>query len=308
MEELIEYKAVLVWGKLIKLSPEVMKTIIDDINSFQPTIHIGSIPTIVKFTVANKKGCHQIIVHFSISRSSVSDVEEVNEGMLAFIDNILVDRIKDLLFAINLAYPGHLHIYSSFLYRDGSPVEEFSFSTDISGWAYEECQWIPYEKLTIQQCWDWLCSKTNFLSGVSKTSIDRALHTLSYESVANEDMYIFYIMLGLEAIYNNGSNNEESISAQMKRKVQAILGAFPPKGINDIKTMYRQRSYLVHGNANIFKCWGSDNCTESEATKMGMERNYIVSATGILIATIQHFIKANANVLKETVTVTLGAE
>lgn len=69
--------------------------------------------------------------------------------------------------------------------------------------------------------------------------------------------------------------------------------------------MYRRRSILVHGNANIYKCWGSDDCTEDEVDKIEKERDYIISATGILIATIQKFIKANANVIKEEVKISL---
>lgn len=72
--------------------------------------------------------------------------------------------------------------------------------------------------------------------------------------------------------------------------------------------MYRRRSSLVHGSANIYKCWGSDNCTEDEADKIDKERDYIITATGILIATIQKFIKANANVIKEKVTISLETE
>ena len=308
MKELIQYEAFLTWGKLIKPSPEVMAEIIDDINSFHPTIHIGIISSEAHFSIVYENDSPHIYVKFSISKDSLDEGDGVDEGSLMFVDGIVVDRLKDMLFAINLAYPGHIHFFKSILKRDGNPVKEFAFSTDMSGSAFQDCKWIPFEKLTIQQCWDWLCTKTNFLDGVSKTSIDRALHALSYESVANEDMYIFYIMLGLEAIYNNNSNNEESISAQMRRKVQAVLGELTPNTIKAINAMYKRRSNLVHGNANIYKCWGSDDCSESEAETMDRERDYIVTATGLLVATIQKFIKANANVIKENVTVSLESD
>lgn len=308
MKKLILYEALLIWGKLIKPSPEVMDVIIDDIISFHPTIHIGIISTEAHFSIVYEKESPHIKVNFSIRKEALDEGDGVDEGSLMFIDGIVVDRLKDLLFAINLAYPGHIHFFRSILKRDGNPVREFAFSTDMSGSAFQDCKWIPFEKLTIQQCWDWICTKTHFLDGVSKTSIDRALHALSYESVADEDMYCFYIMLGLESIYNNSSNIEESISAQMRRKVQAVLGELSPNTKKAINVMYKRRSNLVHGNANIYKCWGSDNCTESESEKMDQEREYIVIATGILIATIQKFIKANANVIKENVTVSLVSE
>lgn len=305
MAELIQYQAFLVWGKLIKPSPEKMRVIIDDINSFRPTILIGDQSCDVEFTVVYEDDSPHILFNISVDKTPFYEEGVLDEGILLFVDGIVVDRLKDVLFAINLAYPGHIHIFRSTLYRNGNPVKEFAFSTDISGAAYQECKWIHFEKLTIQQCWGWLCAKTNFLDGISKSSIDRALHALSYESVANEDMYIFYIVLGLEAIYNNGSNIEESISAQMRRKVHAILGEIPSSAMNDIRTMYKRRSSLVHGSANIYKCWGSDDCTEDEADKIDKERDFIITATGILIATIQRFIKANANVIKEEVKISL---
>lgn len=308
MEDYIQYEAYLIWGKLIKLSPEEMRIIIDDINSFRPSVFIGGQSCVIEFTVVYDNDSPHIQLNFSMDKAPLYEDGALEEGTLMFVDGIVVDRLKDALFAINLAYPGHIHFFRSTLYRDGNPVREFAFSTDISGASYQECKWIPFERLTIQHCWSWISTKTNFLGGISKTSIDRALHALSYESVANEDMYIFYIMLGLEAIYNDGSNIEESISSQMKRKVQSLLGDIPSSAVNDIKAMYRRRSSLVHGNANIYKCWGSDNCTEDEADKIDKERDYIITATGILIATIQKFIKANANVIKENVTVSLVTE
>lgn len=308
MAELIKYRSLLVWEKIVKPSPEEMRIIIDDINSFRPAILIGDQGSDVEFAVVFEDDSPHIQLDFSIDKASLNEDGVLEEGTLMFVDSIVVDRLKDFLFAINLAYPGRIHIVRSTLYRDGNPVMKLAFSTDISGLAYQECKWIPFENLTIQQCWGWLCTKTHFLDGVSKTSIDRALHALSYESEANEDMYIFYVMLGLEAIYNDGSNIEESISAQMRRKVQALLGEIPPKTLNDVKNMYRRRSSLVHGSANIYKCWGSDNCTEDEADKIDKERDYIITATGILIATIQKFIKANANVIKEKVTISLETE
>lgn len=304
MAELIQYQAFLVWGKLIKPSPEEMRVIIDDINSFRPTILIGDQSCDVEFTVVYEDDSPHILLNISVDKTPFYEEGVLDEGILLFVDGIVVDRLKDVLFAINLAYPGHIHIFRSTLYRNGNPVKEFAFSTDISGAAYQECKWIPFERLTIQHCWSWISTKTNFLGGISKTSIDRALHALSYESVANEDMYIFYIMLGLEAIYNDGSNIE-SISSQMKRKVQSLLGDIPSSAMNDIKTMYKRRSSLVHGSANIYKCWGSDDCTEDEVDKIEKERGFIITATGILIATIQRFIKANANVIKEEVKISL---
>lgn len=69
--------------------------------------------------------------------------------------------------------------------------------------------------------------------------------------------------------------------------------------------MYRRRSALVHGSANIFKCWSSEDYTEDEYDKVSKEREFMVPATGILFATIQKFIRKNANVLVEHIIVRL---
>ena len=69
--------------------------------------------------------------------------------------------------------------------------------------------------------------------------------------------------------------------------------------------MYKRRSALVHGSADIFKCWFSEDYTEEEYEKVSKERDYVTHATGILLATIQKFVLANANELVETTTVSL---
>lgn len=131
------------------------------------------------------------------------------------------------------------------------------------------------------------------------------MFALTYESVANDDLDIFYVLLGIEALYNDGSIREESISAQLKRKVQAVLGPLPQAALSEMNKMYGVRSALVHGAADIFKCWPSEEYSMTEYEKIGKDRDHILIATGILLASIQKFIKANANELIETTTVEL---
>jgi len=235
-----------------------------------------------------------------------NDIDSDEFGWENILDDTVVSRLKDVLFVMNLAYPGCIHVYKSVVFRDGRQLPiRFAYSSDISSWVYEDCKWLVFESLSIQQCWDWITSKTSFLSYISRTPIDRALFALSYESVAKEDMYIFYVMLGIEAIYNDGSNKEDSIMEQLRRKAQALLGQLPRKAIKSLNEMYGMRSKLVHGSANIYKCWPSEDYEEEEYEQLSVERKFMVTATGLLLATIQKFIKANANTLSETVTVEL---
>lgn len=303
MNTWIRYETNLQWAKWIEISPERMKQIVDDINSFHPVVPIQTTYGEFNFSVQCEKDISYINVLLSVAQHTFG--EEPIESYGNLLDEAIIRRLKDLLFTINLAYPGCVSIFKSILFRDGKPVKVFLYSNDISGMAYEKCKWLSFENLTIQQCWDWIVNKTNFLSYVSRTPIDRALYALSYESSANDDLFIFYVLLGIEAIYNNGSNQEESISSQLKRKIQAVIGIFPSSTIKEINTMYKRRSALVHGSANIFKCWSSEDYEEEEYEKVSKEREYMVSATGILLGTIQKFIKVNANELIENVTVSL---
>ena len=305
MSRILSYSIDLNWRKYIRIPPTIHKRIIDEINLFKPHVPIELAYCDFSFTVdLDDEGDEFIKVEAQLDISEWFDEKE-GELNLHFYDDAIISRIKDVLFTINLAYPGYVFIHTSELYRDGLPVESFSYSNDISGLTHNDCAWLVYEDLTIQQCWDWIISRTNFLSLISKTSIDRALHALSYESVANEDTFIFYVLMGIEAIYNDASNREDSIVQQLCRKAQAVLGQFPEKAVKALKEMYAKRSKLMHGSANIYKCWDSEIYDEDEYDRMELDRDYMVTATGILIATVQKFIKADATTLIEHVTVEL---
>ena len=305
MTKVLSYETYLNWMKYVPIQQSVHDRIVGDINSFKPHVPIELTYCDFSFSVVpDENGGERIKVETLLDISEWFKEGDDEEGF-HFYDDAIISRIKDVLFTINLTYPGYVFVHKSILYRDGLPVGDLSYSNDVSGMVYEKCGWLVYDDLSILQCWDWITSKTNFLSYLSKTSIDRALYALSYESIANEDTYIFYVLMGIEAIYNNGSNREDSVLQQLIRKSQTILGNLPDKAIKALKEMYSKRSKLVHGGANIYKCWVSEFCDEEQYEKTELERDYTVTATGILIATIQKFIKANATELIENVTVEL---
>lgn len=299
MSSIVTYEFDLKWGVLYDQPSDINRKMADEIETFNPRVPINKKWFNYRFTVDKDK--KHIYAKIDIDKKGLFEKELTeSNGWEHIIDDMVIHRLKDVFFAINLAYPGSAHVFRSPVYRDGCILPtDFSYSSDISSSVYSECKWITFESLSIQQCWDWLTSKTNFLLFVSRTSIDRALFALSYESIANEDMYIFYILYGIEAIYNNGSNKEDSIMEQLRRKCQFLLGQLPHKAIKSLNEMYNMRSKLVHGCSNIYKCWPSDDCEEKEF-EVEDERQYMITATGILLATIQKFIKANANTLVET--------
>lgn len=305
MSAIVSYEFKLLWSKFYCPSPEILQSIADEIEAFHPRVPIQETYSDIGFSVdEDKKYIH---VKIEIDENELfNDIDSDEFGWENILDDTVVSRLKDVLFVMNLAYPGCIHVYKSVVFRDGRQLPiRFAYSSDISSWVYEDCKWLVFESLSIQQCWDWITSKTSFLSYISRTPIDRALFALSYESVAKEDMYIFYVMLGIEAIYNDGSNKEDSIMEQLRRKAQALLGQLPRKAIKSLNEMYGMRSKLVHGSANIYKCWPSEDYEEEEYEQLSVERKFMVTATGLLLATIQKFIKANANTLSETITVEL---
>ena len=277
---LIIYEAKLTWYKNYNIPLDKLQNIVRDVNSFAPEVPVQNIKSLFIFSVnENKKS---INIKTEIDTDVFFDGEEPEDGWESLLDETIIRRIKDLLFVINLAHPGCLHIIRNHILKNGKPLPiKISFATDVSGMVHDKCKWLKLEELGLNQCWEWVISKTNFLSYLSLTPIDRALHSLSYESEANEDLYIFYVMLGIEAIYNNGSNREDSILAQIRRKSQTLLGYVPEAALKNISKMYSIRSKLVHGSANIFKCWDSEFYDEDEYNKVYIERMSMVTATEI---------------------------
>ena len=270
---------------------------------FNPSVPIRN--EVYSFTFSIDDNSDVVRIKTTINAQTDGD----NNVYYDYYDEIVIGRIKDLCFIINLAYPGVLHFRDGVIYRSGKPIRKhFKYSSDLLGWAYEEMNWPEFEELSIEECWNWIINKTNFLTDISITPIDRALHALSY-SDASDNTYIFYVMLGIEAIYNDDSNKEDSILEQLKRKTKCILGKCPTNLENTVKKqindMYRMRSCLVHGKNNIEKCWKTYDCDNNEYDKYLDQLKPMVTATGLLLATIQKFVKANANTITETITVNL---
>lgn len=312
-EELIplHYEAKLKWacyihkedGTINQAIKDELQEFIDELTAFNPQVPIHD--KIYPFTFSVDDDVDII----SIKTTIYISLEIYTKAYGDFYNCVFEGRIKDLCFVINLAYPSLLHINGGAIYCNGAPVcSHFKYSSDLFSLADELCLWPSIEELSIEDCWEWILSKTNFLFDISKTPLDRALHALSY-SDADEKTYIFYVLLGIEAIYNDGSNKEESILEQLKRKTKALLGEYPlgkEKYLkNQINEMYRMRSLLVHGSTNIQKSWNTFYGPNEDFDRFMDQREPMILATAILLSTIQEFIKANANTITETITVKL---
>lgn len=305
---LVYYEAVLYWfccihnddGTLNKDVKDELQGFIKELSNFKPLVPVDDYNCYFSFFVEENRDVIHVKTKVQIPINKFN-----NEDYVSYYDEIIFGRIKDLCFIINIAYPGLLHITKGLIYRNGVLMNKnFRFSSDLLELSSEKVVWPSIEVLKIEECWNWVIDKTNFLKDISKEPIDRALHALSYYDT-DENTYIFYVLLGIETLYNNGSAKEDSILEQLRRKTRALLGEYPADKEKYIKKqineMYRMRSLLVHGSTNITKAWYTYDVTDDEYITFLSKREPVELATAILLSTIQQFIKANANTIKENI-------
>lgn len=306
----VYYEAVLDWwccihkedGSVDEAVKKELQEFINELTNFKPFVPVDDYLCQFSFVVEDDRDVIHAKTQIPVSKFN-------NENYCSYYDDVIFGRIKDLCFIINLAYPSLLHITNGSIFRNGVLVsKDFKYSSDLLALPCETIVWPIVEQLRIDDCWRWVIDKTNFLDDISKAPIDRALHALSYYD-ADENTYIFYALLGIEALYNNGSTKEDSILEQLRRKTRALLGEYPVNKEKYIKKqineMYRMRSLLVHGSTNIEKAWYTFDCTDDEFETFCKQRNPIDMATAILLSTIQKFIIANANTISENIEVKL---
>lgn len=301
---IINYSAYLKWwtclhdddGSINKEIKRELQPIIDDINTFQPEVPIRG--DYFKFYFHFNEDEEILNVSTSVNPYLIYSQDVVEQGrFVEWLDSTIVGRLKDLCFVLNLAYPSEFHILKSCIYRDDKQIiKDFYFASDAL-LIDDKYEWPAIEWLPVARCWEWLVTKTRFLEDTSHSPIDVALHSLSYVSTANDDTFIFYALLGLEALYNEASNREDSILEQLRFKTKAVLGDYPrskekiiKKAISD---MYRKRSMLFHGSSTIKKCWFSFDSPDEDFEYFIESRNPIYFATILLVATIQKMIQTD---------------
>lgn len=302
MSKGLKYTGELEWWKRNEISPDLLARMEKDMISFKPRAPFQETYCVFEFSISGRNK-NTIKLKATVKNPEIFG-EEI-EKHYYLLDETIIRRIKDILFAFNLAYPGLFHIHRGLILRNKEYAGSIHYPNPYSCRIYEECNWLELDFLPLEQCWNWILAKTRFLSFVSREAIDRALFALSYENSSNEDSFVFYVLLGIESIYNDRNNLGDSIRQQIIRKVEALLGKLPPKANKALKVMYEKRSKLFHGSANILKGWESEDYDENELGDILDEQSFIVTATGVLIATIQKLIKADATKIVEHISVSL---
>jgi len=171
--------------------------------------------------------------------------------------NVEVSRlvIRKLGLLINLSYEMSLDFMNGILV---DPKENlFIGSTDIwhshFDFAYthtSKMNWPSLKGISISTTIDWLLDNDIPLNGTSNSKASRAVNALShlFSDLSEKDSsFLFWSMLGIEALLAEGNEN---ISSQIHQKAILILGE-PKEFKKKLKQLYNYRSRLVHGETNF---------------------------------------------------------
>lgn len=253
---------------------------------------------------------------FSDLKIYTSDKKEelklTEEEKISYQDSIIIDEtekyVMDLIFAMNLAYPGFFEIGEKRVYLNQK--EEISFRKDLIlvNWLdtyinFLKNKWPEIHMLKFERVWRWLNTRTNYMEGISKTAIDRALNALTYTMEDASYEKIFYVLMGLEAIYNDNDSN--GIAEQIRAKTVALLKR-PDMYKRKISRFYDNRSKFIHGKLNFpNKYCPYDASDEFQEFYFNKYIETVNSSMSILIATIQEYIIQDKSKLKTRIEVDL---
>ena len=213
---------------------------------------------------------------------------------LSSLIEIFEKRIYDFLIITHIACPGYLDVDEGYLFFNDKYYDRIQGMKSSIREAYQrsnELGWPKLDKLNIIDVWDWAKEIDEFISGISKTQLGRALCALSYlfkkDNIHNDNLDILWALMGLEALYNTGSTG---IMKQVIEKSQVLLGELKDYK-NKFKDVYNFRSDFVHGRAD-FPSKYCFNEVDSAVEKFE-SKNYQATlvAEALLIATLQEMYK-----------------
>lgn len=277
-----------------------------------------------KFVKLNKNDCFYyktLIVEFNVDFNDVFKDEEIHSSVTEEKEEItnlqhkymqrlvavseIEKFIMDFTFAINLAHPGLFQFSSAKIFIDNKEERKNRINVIHVEWIYTyinylKNNWPIIHHLKFEQVWNWLENRTNFFSGISKSAIDRALNSLTYtmgDNVSYEQ--IFYILIGIEALYND--NDKNGIAEQIRVKTESLLKR-PEIFKKKISKFYDNRSKFIHGKLNFpNKFCQYDAAKDFEEFYFENYINTVEDAMSILLSTIQEYIINDASKMKTEV-------
>ena len=159
------------------------------------------------------------------------------------------------LLAANIARPGVLSVVEGYGFVDeyfvGATKPFFADSLFGAIRASSETGWPKMILPPIAQTWKWLKESGVLVDGVGVEQLGRALSALSHLTSAtlssSSSVDLFWVLLGLEALYARGN---VGLKEQLLGKTEVVLG---PRTENKklFGAVYDFRSRLIHGDVDV---------------------------------------------------------
>ena len=213
--------------------------------------------------------------------------------------------IQELTIVANLARPGTLNVSDAFLFVDGR--QSRSTSTIINRLEnsvkyVQQTGWPLLKDLQLEKVWTWVI-KQNLANSFGFSPVARAYNALSHlfvESGKDDSLDLFWALMGVEALYAQGSTG---IMEQISEKTRVLFGE-RLEHKKHLSRMYGLRSKFIHGDLPFpgrFYPW--DASPEAEQYYEGLfQATYLAKA--ILIATLHILIERDWSGLQFDYTVT----
>lgn len=215
-----------------------------------------------------------------------------------FVISVFEKRLRDLVISISIAKKGGINIGGKpIVFLENSyccTLEPFIHSLDLAIQISTSLNWPLIKMIDLKSTINWLAQFQEETDSISNSSIGRALNAYSYlfstRGGSDDGAYLFWTMVGIEAIFAEGSSN---IMHQINLKTQTLLG----KRIDNKKrfnAMYDFRSRFVHGDLDLNnKYYINDRSSEINKFWTDLFDNEHI-AMSILIATFQELILRNS--------------
>jgi hypothetical protein len=200
---------------------------------------------------------------------------------------------------------GSLSLGRGAIIEDGDNENSRTKAMDASvllaaaGFASEE-QWPRIRRLTFKTVWDWMKAQHVFIDGNSGGRANRAVNALTYvmdPDGSDEARQMFYMMVGLEALYSTfspratvaakGPNSPEpGIGSKLTTKSQLLFGVNVGLG-NAVRALYSFRSDFVHGKRDFPHRFASlEGVPDADRVFDETDSNMLLSVA-LLTATVQ---------------------
>ncbi|WP_300599960.1 HEPN domain-containing protein [Niabella sp.] len=210
-------------------------------------------------------------------------------------------RYYDFLIALDIARVGALQHGQALLFVNNTFVKQLTKLSLHSAGILEhvqETKWPVFESLGILETWNWYLTRAfpGELDEISFDSLSRAINAFShqYSDGASDIERLFWAMVGIESLYVTGQNN---ITDQVKKKVPLFLGEIKEHK-NRLTEMYKYRSGFFHGSQNFPNYFHIHDGLDSYENFIKHYATALMTATSVLIATLQQMAKHDLGALK----------